>query len=123
MPEATTSMQPVGPWNTQRGTLLYRGVTLPVKVRVRLLGVFRGLLSRSQLTLEVKRATVKGVIQAVAKSMSADARQLLVDPELDDPRPNALVLLNGKEISVLNGLETRIQDGDEITLIPVAHGG
>ncbi len=48
---------------------------------------------------------------------------MLIDPELEDPRPNMLILVNGKEISVLNGLRTDIKNGDEIVLIPVVHGG
>ncbi|HDO42088.1 MAG TPA: hypothetical protein ENH03_04220, partial [Candidatus Bathyarchaeota archaeon] len=47
----------------------------------------------------------------------------LLDPELKDPRPNTIILVNGKEISVLSGLETEIEDGDEITIIPIIHGG
>jgi molybdopterin converting factor small subunit len=34
-----------------------------------------------------------------------------------------LVLVNGKEISVLDRLETLIKDGDEVVFIPVVHGG
>jgi molybdopterin converting factor small subunit len=50
-------------------------------------------------------------------------KHVLIDPELDDPRTNALILVNGKEISVLQGLNTKIKDGDELVLIPVVHGG
>jgi molybdopterin synthase sulfur carrier subunit len=50
-------------------------------------------------------------------------KRALVDPELDDPRTNALILVNGKEVSVLQGLNTKIKDGDELILIPVVHGG
>jgi molybdopterin converting factor small subunit len=46
-----------------------------------------------------------------------------IDPELNDPRPNLLILLNGAEISVLDGLKTKIQNGDRLVLIPVTHGG
>ena len=47
----------------------------------------------------------------------------LIDPELNDPRPNALILVKGKEIGVLDGLETKVERNDEIVLIPVSHGG
>ena len=47
----------------------------------------------------------------------------LSDQQLDDSRSNALILINGREISVLNGLETKLNDGDEIVFIPVVHGG
>lgn len=47
----------------------------------------------------------------------------LFDPELGDPRPNSLILVNGREVSVLNGLDTILNDGDEVVLIPILHGG
>jgi molybdopterin converting factor small subunit len=75
------------------------------------------------MSLRLQGATVGDVIQALADLLPVDARRLLIDKELNDPRPNALILLNGKEISVLDGLKTRIDDGDEVTLIPVSHGG
>lgn len=94
-----------------------------IHVEVRLLGVFRGIAGIDSLSLEVERSDMKNVIKVLAKSFPSEARKLLIDPDLDDPRPNALILLNGREISVLNGLGTEVVDGDEITLIPVVHGG
>ena len=96
---------------------------MAVKVNVRLLGVFRGLSGKSQISLNLKKPTVRSVVLKLAESLSVEAKRLLVDPELNDPRPNALILVNGKEINVLKGLETELKDGDEVTLIPVSHGG
>jgi molybdopterin converting factor small subunit len=31
--------------------------------------------------------------------------------------------VNGREISVLNGLDTILKDGDEVVFVPVVHGG
>ena len=50
-------------------------------------------------------------------------RRNLIDENLEEPKPNALVLVNGREISVLNGLATKVRDGDEIVFVPVVHGG
>lgn len=47
----------------------------------------------------------------------------LIDADLKDPRANALILVSGTEISALDGLETLLKDGDEVVLLPVAHGG
>ena len=94
-----------------------------IRVEVRLLGMFRGLAGNDQLSLEVERSNVKSVIKVLAGLFPMEAKKLLIDADLDDPRPNALILLNGREISVLNGLGTEVADGDEITLIPVVHGG
>jgi molybdopterin converting factor small subunit len=45
------------------------------------------------------------------------------DDSLNDSRSNAIILVNGREISVLNGLETNLSNGDEIVFVPVVHGG
>ncbi|MEM3789347.1 MAG: MoaD/ThiS family protein [Candidatus Bathyarchaeia archaeon] len=42
---------------------------------------------------------------------------------MGDPRPNTLIIVNDREISVLRGLETVLKDGDEVVFIPVSHGG
>ena len=47
----------------------------------------------------------------------------LIDADLQDPRPDTLILLNGREISILNGLKTTLKNGDEIVFVPVSHGG
>lgn len=96
---------------------------MSVKVKVRLLGVFRGFYGKGQLSFRLQQPTVRDIVERVGRSLPAETRRLLIDPELDDPRPNALILLNGKEISVLKGLETEVAEGDEVTLIPIAHGG
>lgn len=85
--------------------------------------MFRSIAGIDHLSVEVDRFDMKNVIKVLAKSFPSEARKLLIDPDLDDPRPNALILLNGREISVLNGLGTKVADGDEITLVPVVHGG
>ena len=38
-------------------------------------------------------------------------------------RSNTLILVNHKEISVLEGVETKLYDGDKVTIVPITHGG
>jgi molybdopterin synthase sulfur carrier subunit len=47
----------------------------------------------------------------------------LIHEEPENSQPNALILVNGREISVLNGLQTGLKDGDEVVFVPVVHGG
>jgi molybdopterin converting factor small subunit len=47
----------------------------------------------------------------------------MFDPVSGEPRKNMLVLVNGQEIGVLDGLETVVEDGDEVVFIRVIHGG
>jgi MoaD family protein len=95
-----------------------------IQVKVRLLGVLRGLFGEDLVSVESEEpTTVRDVIQKLIGTSSLEFKRVLIDPELEDPRPNALILVNGKEINVLQGLETKVNDGDKIILVPVSHGG
>jgi molybdopterin converting factor small subunit len=96
---------------------------MTVKVNIRLLGVFRGMSGRDKLSVKLSHATVRTAVKVLCELMAPEARKFLIDPELDDARPNALILLNGREISILKGMETKLENNDELTIIPVAHGG
>jgi molybdopterin synthase sulfur carrier subunit len=93
-------------------------------VEVKFLGVFRQFSGRNRVPVKLEKpATIGKAIEKLVEAFSSEFKRTLVDPELEDPRPNALILVNGKEIGVLQGLETEVEDGDEIVLIPVSHGG
>lgn len=94
------------------------------KIRIEFLGVLAGLAERSTVSLELQSPIVVGdVISELVNRFSQEFKQALIDPELNDPRPNVLIMLNKKEISALNGLKTRVKDGDKLVLLPVSHGG
>jgi len=92
-------------------------------VSVKFVGSFRGISGKDKLTLKFGRsvsltALVKKTVEQMPKLRSS-----LIDPESGEPRRSMLVLVNGREISVLNGLETRVNDKDEVVFVPVVHGG
>jgi len=92
-------------------------------VNIKLLGVFRRAYGSNVIKLKAEKNIQLGeIIQRLADS-SKSLRHVLIDPELESPLPNAVILLNGKDVSALDGLETNVKDGDEIVLIPVVHGG
>ncbi|MCD6420878.1 MAG: MoaD/ThiS family protein [Thaumarchaeota archaeon] len=43
--------------------------------------------------------------------------------ELIEERSNVKILVNGREITYLDGLETRLKDGDAVAFIPPVAGG
>ena len=95
-----------------------------INVDIKFLGVFRQFSGRNRVLVKLEKpASVGKAIEKLVEAFSSEFKRTLVDPELEDPRPNALILVNGKEIGVLQGLETEVEDGDEIVLVPVSHGG
>jgi molybdopterin synthase sulfur carrier subunit len=96
---------------------------LRMKVNIKFVGSFRNLTNKSKVTLELEEgARLKEVIGRIVEKFPKIERAL-IDPELGDPRPNTLIIVNGREISVLKGLDTILKDGDEVVFIPVSHGG
>ncbi|MEM3695226.1 MAG: MoaD/ThiS family protein [Candidatus Bathyarchaeia archaeon] len=92
-------------------------------VTFKFVGAFRSLAGKEKQTLRIRE--VISLREALWKIVEKEKqlKRALIDPELEDPRPNALILVNGKEISILNGLDTVLADGDEVVLVPVIHGG
>jgi molybdopterin synthase sulfur carrier subunit len=90
---------------------------------VKFIGALRHLSGKTQLTVNFKEGTsIKELVTEISQEMPA-LEKTFSDQELNDSRSNSLILINGREISVLNGLETKLNDGDEIVFVPVVHGG
>ena len=92
-------------------------------VTVKFMGALRHASNVEKLALNCSgQISVKEMIDEVSKDLP-ELKRSLIDAQAEDSRPNALILVNGKEISALNGLETGLNDGDEVVLVPVVHGG
>ncbi len=90
---------------------------------IKFVGALRHLSGKNSLTLDVDAgASVKSVVDAISQQIPA-LKYTFTDSDLNDSRSNSLVLLNGVEISVLSGYETKVSDGDEVVFVPVVHGG
>ncbi len=90
---------------------------------LKFLGALRHDSGKDVLTLGIEKGTsVLNLVRTVTQH-APTLRHNLLDEMLEPPKPNAIILLNGREISVLKGLETRVKDGDEVVFVPVVHGG
>ncbi len=89
---------------------------------LKFIGALRQISGKTQLTVNFQDGLS---LKSLITKISQETPQLdkTFSDQLNDSQSNALVLINGREISVLNGLETKLCDGDEIVFIPVVHGG
>jgi MoaD family protein len=89
---------------------------------LKFIGALRQISGKTQLTVNFQEGmALKDLITEISQEMPQLEKTL--SDQLNDSRSNALVLINGREISVLDGLETKLNDGDEIVFVPVVHGG
>ena len=101
-----------------------RELKMVISVEVRFLGIFQRLSGKKRFQLNLEEpATVRKAVMKLTEAFSDEFKRVLVDSQLNDPRPNALILVGGKEISALQGLETEVEDAEEIVLVPMVHGG
>jgi len=92
---------------------------------VKLYGVLKTAANTDGLELDFDGSV--SVRRLVSKLVTVIGRtefeRYLIDADLKDPRPNALILVSGTEVGALNGIDTELRDGDEVVFLPVAHGG
>ena len=92
-------------------------------ITVKFVGAFRHFSGASEFVLDCKGGISIGEMVNELVVEVPEIKKSLIDQQFEDSRPNALILMNGREIGVLHGLETKLSDGDEVVLVPVVHGG
>ena len=90
---------------------------------IKFVGALRHLSGKTQFTVNFQDGiSIKELVDKINQEFPK-LKRTFSDQELNDSRSNSLILVNGREISVLNGYETKLSDGDEIVFVPVVHGG
>jgi len=93
-----------------------------MEVIVRFIGTFSTILNK-KLTIKFgDPPNMQKVIEKIVEDIPR-IKKRLININLKELETNALILLNEREISTLNGLETILKNGDEIIFIPISHGG
>jgi sulfur-carrier protein len=94
-----------------------------VPLTIKFVGALRHLSGKTQFTMLFRNGlSIDLLIDQISQEIP-ELKRIFSDQELNASRSNSLILVNSKEISVLNGLETKLNDGDEIVFVPVVHGG
>jgi MoaD family protein len=94
-----------------------------VPLTVKFIGALRHLSGKTQFAITFQQGiSIKELLEKISQELPM-LKRTFSDQELNDSRANSLILVNGREISVLNGYETKLSDGDEIVFVPVVHGG
>ena len=94
-------------------------------IPLKLIGVLGSAAGNRELMLPAPNSlTVQELISSLLKTVGNKVfAALLVDAGTEDPRPNVIILLNDQDCNIFDGLNTRVEPGTKVTIIPVAHGG
>jgi MoaD family protein len=93
-------------------------------VTVKFVGALRHITDKPKIELKVTaNFSVKDLIQRIFENIPELKAEILTQQAVVTIKNSTIILVNEREISVLNGLDTLLVDGDEVVFIPVAHGG
>lgn len=102
---------------------LYSGAPFDIvmKVKVRIFGDVAATLNRRHVIELSENATVLAVIRAIQERAGQTRRAYLGEFKIGGP--DLAILVNGRNIAFLNGLDTALSDEDEIVIMPFVSGG
>lgn len=89
-------------------------------IRVRSFAGFRNILGKERAVELADGASMEDLLKALSQSRPELRPLLLGDAGLKE---DVFLFVNGKNIESLQGLSTRLCDGDEAALFPAAIGG
>lgn len=96
-------------------------VKLMVSVNIEFVGILQRKMGKKKLNVElVDSATITTLVQMLEKIFKKDTQAI---SEALNPETDLMILVNSKEIGILNGVNTVLKDDSTVTFIPISHGG
>ena len=71
----------------------------------------------------VEGSTVESLLSLMIKTWGEKLSSYLCGPDRASPLPHMRIMVNGRDIGSLNGMDTALQEGDEVLILPPVSGG
>lgn len=96
-----------------------------MKVKVEYLGHIRNIIgSGRQEEVEIEEeASIADLLMALSEKYGQPFKKAVYEKRGTDVKSNYIITVNGYLLNQLSGIETKLQNGDEITLLPIVSGG
>lgn len=95
-----------------------------MKVKVQYLGLIKNLIKRSEDEFNVEEgASLSDVLNKIAGLYGKPFEKEVYEPGLGDVKMGFVVTVNGVLIGQLDGVNTQLNDGDNIILMSLMSGG
>ncbi len=95
-----------------------------MKVNVHYLGLVKTYTNKSQEDINIKEAAALwDLLEKLAANFGKPFNPEVYEPAKKEVKPTFMVMVNGVLIDQLNGLDTKLKDGDTIIVMPLMTGG
>ncbi len=97
---------------------------LKSKINIRYFASLREITGKREEELELKGGvSVEELLQHLSNKYGDRFREYVFKNKLDKPRENLQFLVNGKSITTMNGIKTKIHGDCQFAIIPPVGGG
>jgi len=95
-----------------------------MQIKIQYLGLVKTFTNKMQdeITLETG-ATLSDLLKKLASEFGRQLSHEIYEEGAKDVKPMFTVMVNGIVMGQLNGVETRLKDGDKVILMPLMTGG
>jgi len=96
-----------------------------LKVKVEYLGHVRNVIgSNREEEVEIEEeASVADLLNVLLEKYGEPFRKAIYEPKGKDVKTNYIITVNGYLLNQLNGIQTKLKQGDHVILLPVVSGG
>lgn len=93
-------------------------------VKVRTILTIKQVLGKGELELSMpEQSTLQELVAMLVDRFGHELASLLLDRETGHRLPHIRYMVNGRDIAFLDGMETELQAGDEVLILPPVSGG
>lgn len=97
-----------------------------MKIKVRFFTSLREIVNKREEALSFdqnQKVTVNFVLKTLAEKYGTPFKEYVYEGKTAKPKGFLQFLVNGNSTSTLNGLETELEDGDLLAILPPVGGG
>ena len=95
-----------------------------IKIKVYTIMELKKICGQREFELSVPHgSTVKDLLSSMINKWGNQLSTHLYKPNSDSILPHIRLMVNGRSIEFLKGMETVLQDGDEFLMLPLVAGG
>lgn len=96
-----------------------------MKVKVEYLGHVRNIIgsSREEEVEIEEEASVADLLNVLFEKYGEPFKKAIYEPKGKDVKTNYIITVNGYLLNQLNGIQTKLKQGDHVILLPVVSGG
>lgn len=92
-----------------------------MKISVRVFGSLTPILGRKHTIILDEKSTLKKLTNKLAKKSGQTRHNYFGNFRITGG--DLAIMINGRNVALLNGLDTELNDGDEVVILPPTAGG